>query len=1460
MTEILVPYFIEGLKNNEYCMWVTSEPLTKDMAEAAIKQSMPNYERSQIKGQIEVLSYSEWYLKGGEFDLQRVLTGWIEKLDWALEHGYDGLRVSGNTAWLEKKDWIDFKEYEREINTIIGDYRMLAICTYSLDKCNAQEIIDIVVNHQFAIIKRKGKWQMLENSDRKHNLQKLEESEEKFRNVMESSPNSIVLLDLKGTIIDCNQETTANLGKKKEEIVGNSYLELIKQNNNDPSKALESFQKLITNKKLELVEFDYFNSNGEKIWTENRISLFNIGDQQLIQVVSQDITERKKAEQKLKESEKRYKRLFKTSRDAIMTLEPSGWNFTSGNPATLKMFGVKDEDDFCSRAPWQYFPEHQSDGKPSKSKAKEMIDCAMEEGKNFFEWTHKRLNGAEFPATVLLSRMEIGDKQFLQATVRDITEQKRAEKKLFESEQRFRTLFDNSPFIISLLDKTGKVVDMNNFEELGGYVREDLIGTHFSELGIVPKESISQIASVFKNLLKNGRSEPMEVQLNRKEGGLMWARIQSTVVELSDERLYQIITQDIDAVKGAQEKLRESEKKYRELVELLPDIIFETNENLDLNYVNKVGFEKFGYSREDFNAGINIFDTIAPEEKEKASENFKRIIKGEIKGSRDYVLKRKDGSTFYGIIHSSPMIESGSFKGLRGIITDITNRKESQMKYSTILKTALDGFWIHNSDARFLEVNASYCEMIGYSREELLSMSIPDIEGVEKPEETIQHAKKIMEQGYDRFETRHRCKDGRIIDIEVSSNYLNVEGGQFVVFIRNMTEYKKAEQKLKESEEKYRSLVESTSDWIWQVDEEGIYKYASPRVFDLLGYEPEEIIGKTPFDLMPPEEVKRVGQIFGKIIESQEPFSGLVNENIHKDGHRVILETSGVLAFNSDGVFIGYRGVDRDITERKLAEQKLKESEEKFKSLYKGVPVPTYMWQKVDGDFVLEDFNTAAEELAPNEMKKLLGVKASDWHKDRPDIIEMMEECFNEKKIISKEVNYYYQTTDQERTLSVKVGYIYPDLILVHTDDITEKKVYEDLIYELNIDFLNFSPDFQSNIISLLKSTKKMANAELVLFVRKSAQKETEFFKVITSDNQAYTFEAEDFTKNYLFHELFDVNQDVIQTFLNIHQTPYARSDQFVETSKAIGGYGRLIKLGDDFDGAICVLKRNNPAITHHEQLTLHLISDALIVEVKRWQTQQNLEKQYQRLKELNQIKSDLLNRTSHELKTPLVAIKGNAELLSSLYIDQLDSDAVEIISEIKRGSDRLELLVSDILKSSRLESGRVQLKTATEDLTFLIKYCVKELKHMADIRNQEIEINITEGLKAEFEKERIYDVVNNLLTNAIKYTPPTGKILITSQFKDGEIVISIEDNGIGFTEEEKKQTFTQFGKIERYGQGWDVGIEGTGLGLYIAKKIVELHNGKIWLESEGRNKGSKFYFSLPKTQKPKIPDNAKGT
>jgi hypothetical protein len=159
---ILVPYFKAGLQNNEFCVWVTSEILTAEHAFKVLKKSVPGFSNYLQKGQMEIFPHTDWYLKGGKFDLRRTLGMWMRKHDEALSRGFAGMRVTGNPYWIDnKKDWDDFACYEAEINRVIGGTNLLVLCTYSLKQCGVVEILDVIKNHEFALVMNRGSWQVV---------------------------------------------------------------------------------------------------------------------------------------------------------------------------------------------------------------------------------------------------------------------------------------------------------------------------------------------------------------------------------------------------------------------------------------------------------------------------------------------------------------------------------------------------------------------------------------------------------------------------------------------------------------------------------------------------------------------------------------------------------------------------------------------------------------------------------------------------------------------------------------------------------------------------------------------------------------------------------------------------------------------------------------------------------------------------------------------------------------------------------------------------------------------------------------------------------------------------------------------------------------------------------------------------------------------------------------------------
>jgi signal transduction histidine kinase len=167
LLETLVPYFRAGLRDNEVCLWVTSEPLVAEEARAAMAEVIPDFDRHLASGQIEIMDYADWYLALGNANADEVLTAWVERQQRALDQGYNGLRLTGNTFWLESSGWNDFMEYERKVNETFWKFRILGLCTYSLDRCGGEEVIDVVRNHQFALALRGGQWEVLENASLK---------------------------------------------------------------------------------------------------------------------------------------------------------------------------------------------------------------------------------------------------------------------------------------------------------------------------------------------------------------------------------------------------------------------------------------------------------------------------------------------------------------------------------------------------------------------------------------------------------------------------------------------------------------------------------------------------------------------------------------------------------------------------------------------------------------------------------------------------------------------------------------------------------------------------------------------------------------------------------------------------------------------------------------------------------------------------------------------------------------------------------------------------------------------------------------------------------------------------------------------------------------------------------------------------------------------------------------------
>lgn len=281
--------------------------------------------------------------------------------------------------------------------------------------------------------------------------------------------------------------------------------------------------------------------------------------------------------------------------------------------------------------------------------------------------------------------------------------------------------------------------------------------------------------------------------------------------------------------------------------------------------------------------------------------------------------------------------------------------------------------------------------------------------------------------------------------------------------------------------------------------------------------------------------------------------------------------------------------------------------------------------------------------------------------------------------------------------------------------------------------------------------------------------------------------------------------------------------------------------------------KKSGSLIWVNLQASLVKIGNETIVQVilnditKRKEADLLIKEEVQKLKELDQIRKDLISRVSHELKTPLVSVFASSELLLTVFKEQLGEEVLELIQLIEKGGKKLNHLVYNLLDITRIEYDKFKLEKELMDITTLIKECSEQMKFLIKERNLQLKLTLPKNHYLNIDKLRIEQVITNLLLNAIKNTPPEGKITIELLENGDWVNIHVKDTGVGLTKEEMELIFTRFGKIERYGEGLEyIDIQGSGLGLFISKEIVDLHGGSIRAESEGRHKGSTFVVKLP--------------
>ena len=336
----------------------------------------------------------------------------------------------------------------------------------------------------------------------------------------------------------------------------------------------------------------------------------------------------------------KYKALFMLSRDAVMTLEPPSWKFQSANPATVKMFGAKDEEDFLRYPPWELSPKLQPDGSISMGKAIEMIDEAMLKGSSFFEWTHKRIDGEDFPAEVLLSKIESGGKVYLHALVRDITERKKLQEAVLKSaEEKFEIIFNNvnDGLLLARLEDKKFVLGNKAISRMLGYTTEELKTLGLSD--IHPAENLDKILEQFIKQSSGEIGVIRDIPVKRKDGSIFYADVNTSSVTIDGVRCNLGVFRDTTE----QRAMVMEKEQYFSFFQLATDIMVIADTKGNFIKVNPACTTVLGYSQEELLSKAFI-DFIHKDDKQLTlTELDKRITSGHVLDFENRFI-RKDGS------------------------------------------------------------------------------------------------------------------------------------------------------------------------------------------------------------------------------------------------------------------------------------------------------------------------------------------------------------------------------------------------------------------------------------------------------------------------------------------------------------------------------------------------------------------------------------------------------------------------------------------------------------------------------------------------------------------------------------------------------------------------------------------------------------------------------------------------
>ena len=507
---------------------------------------------------------------------------------------------------------------------------------------------------------------------------------------------------------------------------------------------------------------------------------------------------------------------------------------------------------------------------------------------------------------------------------------------LAASERRYRLLTENMADAVFTIDLQGNLMFASpQTEEMTGYTVQQLLSMNIRQL-IAPE----QLQGVLERLAARGRGEtgfsPMQFDLIRPDGTRRPIEIHTKLlIDRNRPVGVQGVARDVTERKRMEDALRNSEARFRDLANLLPQIIFEIDLNGNYTFVNRSGIASAGYTEEEVRSGLNALQTFTEQDRPRIREGIRRILGGEELGANEYTALRKDGTAFPVLIQSTLIVHDGKPVGLRGVAMDITERKrmEEEVRAASLyarslIETSLDPLVTISTDGKITDVNKATELVTEFSRDRLIGSDFSAY--FTEPEKAKEGYEKIFKKGFVKdFPLTIRAKSGRVTEVLYNASVYRDEIGNIrgvFAAARDVTERKRMENALRENERRFRELTDLSPETVFELDLNGNFTFMNPAGLKAIDYDETDLKkGFSAFQVIAPEDHEALRENMRRIL-SGGPSVGHEFTIVRKDGSRfpAIAYATPII---KEGRTVGLRGIVVDITERKKLEAQLLESQ-----------------------------------------------------------------------------------------------------------------------------------------------------------------------------------------------------------------------------------------------------------------------------------------------------------------------------------------------------------------------------------------------------------------------------------------------------------------------------------------------------------------------------------------------------